>query len=81
MKVLECSQHYTFIFQTLKAANSVVDDGIWQKCKLTQAFMVVLVTCNNDKDSFKNESPECSQHFSLYKSVAIFSDDQGQLTP
>ena len=24
---------------------------------------------------------ECSQHFSHYKSMAIFPDDQGQLTP
>ena len=56
MKVLECSQHYTFIFQTLKAAYSVVGDGIWQKSKLMQAFMVVLVACKNEYDSIKNES-------------------------
>ena len=35
--------------------NSVVGDGIWQKLKLIQAFMVVLVTCKNDKDPYKNE--------------------------
>ena len=40
MKVIECSQHLTFIFQTLK----VVGDGTWQKFKLIQAFMVTLVT-------------------------------------
>ena len=39
-----------------KAANSVVGDEIWQKFKLIQAFMVVLVTCKNDEDPFKNES-------------------------
>ena len=38
------------------AANSVAEDGIWQKFKLNQAFMVVLVTCKNDEDSIKNES-------------------------
>ena len=27
------------IFRCLRAANSVVDDGIWQKFKLIQAFM------------------------------------------
>ena len=56
MKVLECSQYYTFIFQMFKAANSVVGDEIWQKFKLIQAFMVVLVTCKNDEDPLKNES-------------------------
>ena len=56
MKVLECSQHYTFIFQTLKGSlNLVVGDGIWQKFKLIQAFMVVLVTSKNDEDPLKNE--------------------------
>ena len=38
------------------AAYSVVGDGIWQKFKLIQTFMVVLVTCKNDEDPFKNES-------------------------
>ena len=56
MKVPECSQHYTF-FNRSRAANLVVGDGIWQKFKLIQAFMVVLVTCKNDEDPFKNESP------------------------
>ena len=35
-----------------RAANSVVGDGIWQKFKLIQAFIVVLVTCKNDVDPF-----------------------------
>ena len=56
MKVLECSQHNTFIFKCLRAANSVIGDGIWQKFKLIQAFAVVTVTCKNDEDPFKNES-------------------------
>ena len=38
------------------AANSVVGDGVWQKVKVIQAFMVVLDTCKNDEDSSKNES-------------------------
>ena len=32
----------------LKEANSGVGDGIWQKFKLIQAFIVVLVTCKNE---------------------------------
>ena len=38
------------------AANSAVGEGIWQKIKLIQAFMVVLVICKNDEDPFKNVS-------------------------
>ena len=36
--------------------------------------MVVLVTCKNDEDPYKNESTrvECSQHFSHYKPIGIF---------
>ena len=55
-KVLERSQHYTFNFKRPIAANLVVGDGIWQKFKLIQAFIVVLFTCKNDEDQFKNES-------------------------
>ena len=40
------------------AANSVVVDGIWQKFKLIQAFIVVLVIYKNEEDSFKNESTQ-----------------------
>ena len=43
-------------FKRSRAANLEVCDGIWQKFKLTQAFMVVLVTHKNDEDSSENES-------------------------
>ena len=43
-------------FECSRVADSVVGDGIWQKFNLIQAFMVVLVTCKNDEDPFKNES-------------------------
>ena len=52
MKVLECTQHYTFMFSNSPGQR----DGIWQKFKLTQAFIVVLVTCKNDEDLSKTES-------------------------
>ena len=64
-----------------RAANSVIGDEIWQKFKLFQAFIVVLVTCKNDEDPFKKKALGCSQHFSHYKSMENFSDIQGQLTP
>ena len=37
------------------AANSKVGDGTLPKFKLVQAFMVVLVTINNEEDPSKNE--------------------------
>ena len=45
---------YQFLRRS-KAANSIIGDGIWQKSKLIQAFIIVLVTCKNEEDPFKNE--------------------------
>ena len=56
----------------LKAANSVVGDGILTKFKLIQAFMVDLVTCKNETDPFKSKALEWAQQFSHYKSMEIF---------
>ena len=55
IEALECSQHYTSIFQTARADNSGVGGGIWRKFELIQALMHVLVTCKNEDDRFKNE--------------------------
>ena len=55
MKALEWSQHHSLIFQTLRAANSEVSDGILTKFKPIQAFIVDLVTCKNEKDPLENE--------------------------
>ena len=43
--------------------------------------MVVLVTCNNEEDPLKTKALEWPQHFSHNKSMGIFPDAQGQLTP
>ena len=44
--------------------------------------MVVLVTCKNEEDPMKNKGARVAvQHFSHYKSMGIFPDAQGQLTP
>ena len=43
--------------------------------------MVVLVTCKNEEYPMKKEALEWPQHFSHYKSMGIFPDAQGQLTP
>ena len=43
--------------------------------------MVVLVTCKNEEDPMKNEGARVATTFSHYKSMGIFPDAQGQLTP
>ena len=43
--------------------------------------MHVLDTCKNEEDPIKKKALECSQDFSHYKSMGIFPDAQGQLTP
>ena len=43
--------------------------------------MVVLVTCKNEEDPLKNNGARLPQHFPHYKSMGIFPDAQGQVTP
>ena len=43
--------------------------------------MPVLVTSNFDDDSIKNERTSMETAFSHFKSIGIFLDAQGQLTP
>ena len=49
--------------------------------KLDRAFMPVLVTSNFDDDSMKNERASMETEFSHYKTIGIFLDAQGQVTP
>ena len=53
-KALGCEQAYSSIFQHSRAANSEVSGGIPPKSELIQGFIVVLVTCKNEKDLIKN---------------------------
>ena len=71
----------TFIFRRSMAANSVVSSGIWPKFELIQALIYVLVTCKYETDRIKNSRENVETPFSHYKSMGIFSDAQGQLTP
>ena len=57
-----------------------ISDGVWLKFKLIQAFMVILVTCKNEEDSYKMKALEWSQQNSHYNSKRIFPDAQEQLT-
>ena len=51
---------------------SIVRGGVWPKFKLIHAFIVALV---------KMKALEWSQCFFCRKSMGIFPDAQGQLTP
>ena len=51
------------------------------KFKLTQAFMVVLVTGKNEKDPIENKRTRVLTTFSTLWVMGIFSNAQGQLTP
>ena len=81
MKALEWSQHYTAIFRRARADNSGAGVGIWSKFELIQAFMHVLVPARMRMIDSKMKELECTQDFSHYKSMGIFPDAQGQLTP
>ena len=43
--------------------------------------MVVIVACKNKKDSIKNEADRMFTKFPHYKSMGIFLDAQGQISP
>ena len=66
------------ILKSIKGSNSVAN---LPKFELIQAFMHVLLTCKNELIKSKMKQLECSQDFSHYKSMGIFPDAQGQLTP
>ena len=51
-------------FRCSRAANPEVSGGIQLKFKLIQAFMVVLITCKNEKDPNKNKGSRVLTRFS-----------------
>ena len=63
IEALECSQHYTSIFQTRKGRNSGVGGGIWPKFEIIQAFMHGLIICKNEDDQIKNEGARVFTRF------------------
>ena len=68
-------------FRRSIATNSVVSGGIWTKFELVQALEYVLFTCKYENDRIINSRENVENPFSSYKSMSIFSDAQGQLTP
>ena len=75
------TRSYDVFFRCSRATNSKVSGGILPKFTLIQAFIVVLVTCKNEEDQIKNEGARVLTRFPRYKSMGIFSDALGQLTP
>ena len=70
------------MFRCSRAANSVVGGRVWPQIKLSQALMVLFVTCKNEEDPLKMKALEWSQHIYHCKSMQIFADaPQGQFTP
>ena len=53
----------TLIFRHSRADNFVVSRWIWQKFKVIQAFIVLLVTCNNENDPLKDEGTRVDTTF------------------
>ena len=72
MKALECKQAYSSIIQHSRAANSEVSGGIPLKSELIQAFIVVLVTCKNEKDPIKNTGSRVLTRFPPLHKYGIF---------
>ena len=46
---------YVVFYRRSRAANSEVSGGILPKFELIQDFIVVLITCKNEKDPINNE--------------------------
>ena len=46
-------------FRRSRAANSIINGGIWPKFKLIQAFMHVLITCKYEKGSDQKQPRKC----------------------
>ena len=67
-------------FRRSKAANSV-GGWIWPKIKLIQTFWVSLLPAKKRKIHSKMKVLEWSQQISHCKSMQIFYDVQGKLTP
>ena len=70
-----------YVFSDAQGQLTKVSGGILPKFELLQAFIVVLVTCKNEEDPIKNEGARVLTRFPHYKSMGIFLDAQGQLTP
>ena len=72
---------YIDFFRHSRAGNSAISGRIWLKFKLIQAFMHALVFCKNLDDPIKSKGARVLTTFLHHKSMGIFPDAQGHLTP
>ena len=70
-----------FSFSDAQGQITLKTGGFPPKFEPIQAFIVVLVTCKNEKDPIKNKGSRVLTRFPHYKSMGVFSNAQGQLTP
>ena len=78
MKVLEWTQHFPHYNSMVAMETS---GRIWPNFKLIQALIHVLITCKYEKNLIKNSGENVMTSFLHCKSMGIFPDAQGQLTP
>ena len=81
MKALEWPQCICRFFRRSRAEYSICNSGIWKKFKLIQALMHVLFPAEMKKIQLKIKVLDRPQHISHCKSMGIFPDAKGQLTP
>ena len=71
----------TSIFQTLKAASSVVRGQIWPNFKLIQALMYVIITCKYEKDPIKNNREKVATSFFQIITLSVAMETSGRIWP
>ena len=72
---------YSNFFRCARADNSGVGVGIWPKLNSSKLSCMSSLPARMRMIDSKMKELECSQDFSHFKSMGIFPDAQGQLTP
>ena len=80
MNALECSQHYTFIFQTLKGKKTLESEVI-SNLNLNSSKLLCKNLLSARMKMIQSKMKEGLQCFSYYKPMGIFPDAQPELTP
>ena len=72
---------YGELFKRSRADNSAAHGRIWLNFELVRALMYIVVSCKYGKDPIENSGDNARTPFSHYKSMGIFSNSPGQITP
>ena len=78
MKALEWTQHFPHYNSMVAMETS---GRIWPNFELIQVLIHVRITCKYENNLIKNSGENVMNCFPHYKSMGIFPDAQGQLTP